>query len=36
MTSVSFLKEKSEALNKFKVLKAHVENETDLKIKFLR
>ena len=36
MTWVSFLKEKLEALKKFKAFKAHVENETDLKIKCLR
>ena len=36
MTWVSFLKEKSEALDKFKVFKALVENEIDLKIKCLR
>jgi transposase InsO family protein len=36
MTWVSFLKEKSEAFKKFKSLKEHVENETDLKIKCLR
>jgi transposase InsO family protein len=36
MTWVSFLKEKSEALEKFKVFKEHVENEFDLKIKCLR
>jgi hypothetical protein len=36
MTWVSFLKEKSEAFNKFKAFKAHVENENDLKIKSLR
>jgi transposase InsO family protein len=36
MTWVSFLKEKSEAFKKFKAFKAHVENETDLKIKCLR
>jgi hypothetical protein len=36
MTWVSFIKEKSEAFKKFKVFKAHVENETGLKIKYLR
>jgi transposase InsO family protein len=36
MTWVYFLKEKSEALEKIKVFKAHVENEIDLKIKYLR
>ena len=36
MTWVSFLKEKSEAFEKFKVFKEHVENEIDLKIKCLR
>jgi hypothetical protein len=36
MTWVSFLKNKSEALENFKSLKALVENEIDLKIKCLR
>jgi hypothetical protein len=36
MNWVYFLKEKSEAFKKFKAFKAHVENETDLKIKCLR
>jgi hypothetical protein len=36
MTWVSFLKNKSEAIDKFKVFKELVENETDLKIKCLR
>jgi hypothetical protein len=36
MAWVSFLKEKSEAFNKFKSFKAYVENETDFKIKCLR
>jgi hypothetical protein len=36
MTWVSFLKNKSEAFEKFKAFKALVENETDLKIKCLR
>jgi hypothetical protein len=35
MTLVSFLKNKSEAIDKFKVFKELVQNETDLKIKFL-
>jgi hypothetical protein len=33
MTRVYFLKEKSEAFEKFKAFKTYVENETDLKIK---
>lgn len=36
MTWVTFLKEKSKALEKFKVFKALVENEIGLKIKCLR
>ena len=36
MTWVTFLKEKSEAFEKFKIFKAKVENETNLKIKCLR
>lgn len=36
MTWVTFLKEKSEALEKFKAFKALVENEKGLKIKRLR
>jgi hypothetical protein len=36
LTWVFFLKEKSEAFDKFKIYKALVENETYLKIKFLR
>jgi hypothetical protein len=36
MTWVSFLRNKSEAFEKFKSFKALVENETDLKIKCLR
>jgi transposase InsO family protein len=36
MIWVSFLKEKSEDFKKFKDLKAHVENETNIKIKCLR
>jgi hypothetical protein len=36
MTWVTFLKEKSEAFEKFKAFKALVEKETDLKIKCLR
>jgi transposase InsO family protein len=36
MTWVFFLKEKSEAFEKFKIFKVHVENETNLKIKCLR
>jgi transposase InsO family protein len=36
MTWVYFLREKSEAFEKFKAFKAYVENETDLKIKCLR
>jgi hypothetical protein len=36
MTWVTFLKEKSEAFEKFKVFKALVENETDFKLKCLR
>jgi hypothetical protein len=36
LTWVYFLKEKSEAFEKFKTYKALVENETDLKIKCLR
>lgn len=35
-TWVTFLKEKSEALEKFKVFKVLVENGKDLKIKCLR
>jgi hypothetical protein len=35
MTWVTFLKEKYESFDKFKEFKALVENETDLKIKFL-
>ena len=33
MTWVNFLKEKSEAFEKFKIFKAMVENETNQKIK---
>ena len=36
MTWVTFLKEKSEAFEKFKIFKAKVENEQKLKIKCLR
>ena len=36
MTAVRFLKKKSEAFECFKIYKELVENETDLKIKFLR
>jgi transposase InsO family protein len=36
MAWVCFLKEKSEALNKFKVFKILVENEIETKIKCLR
>jgi transposase InsO family protein len=36
LTSIFFLKEKSEAFEKFKIYKSIVENETDLKIKCLR
>ena len=36
MTWVAFLKEKSKAFEKFEIFKAKVENETNLKIKFLR
>lgn len=36
ITWVTFLKEKSEAFDKFKALKALVENEIGLKIKCLR
>jgi transposase InsO family protein len=36
MTWVYFLKEKSDAFEKFKAFKAYVENETDLNIKCLR
>jgi hypothetical protein len=36
LTWVFFLKEKSEAFEKFKIYKSLVENETDLKIKCLR
>jgi hypothetical protein len=36
MTWVTFLKNKSKAFDKFKAFKALVENETDMKIKFLR
>ena len=36
MTWVTFLKEKSEAFEKFKIFKAMVENETHVKIKCLR
>ena len=36
MTCVTFLKEKSEAFEKFKNFKEKVENETNLKIKCLR
>lgn len=36
MTWVTFLKEKIEALDKFKAFKVMVENEMDIKIKCLR
>ena len=36
MTWVTFLKEKSEAFEKFKIFKAKVENESSLKIKCLK
>jgi transposase InsO family protein len=36
MTWVYFLKEKSEAFEKFKAFKTYVENKTDIKIKCLR
>ena len=36
MTWVTFLKEKSEGFEKFKIFKAMVENETHMKIKCLR
>lgn len=36
MTWVSFLKEKSQAFEQFKVFKARAKNETYLKIKCLR
>ena len=36
MTWVTFLKEKIEAFEKFKIFKAMVENETHMKIKCLR
>ena len=36
MAWVSFLREKSEAFNKFKAFKILVENEIEAKIKFLR
>ena len=36
MTLVAFLKEKSEAFMKFKAFKSLVENESNIKIKFLR
>ena len=36
MTWVTFLKEKSESFEKFKIFKAMIENETIVKIKFLR
>ena len=36
MTWVTFLKEKSEDFEKFKIFKAMVENETHVKIKFIR
>ena len=36
MTWVTFLKEKYETFENFKAFKSLVENETDLKIKFLR
>jgi transposase InsO family protein len=36
MTVVYFLKKKSEAFECFKIFKEMVENETHLKIKFLR
>jgi hypothetical protein len=36
MTWFGLLKHKFEAFEKFKIFKAHVENEMDLKIKCLR
>jgi hypothetical protein len=36
MTLVFLLKQKYEAFEKFKIFKARVENEMDLRIKFLR
>jgi transposase InsO family protein len=36
MTWITFLKEKFESFEKFKAFKSLVENENDLKIKFLR
>ena len=36
MTWLTFLKEKSESFEKFKVFKEKVENETHIKIKCLR
>ena len=36
ITWVTFLKEKSEAFEKFKIFKAMVENQTNQKIKCLR
>ena len=36
MTWVAFLKEKSEAFEKFKIFKAMAENESGMKIKCLR
>ena len=36
MTWVAFLKEKSEAFDKFKIFKNRVENESRMKIKYLR
>jgi hypothetical protein len=36
MTWVYFLREKSEAFENFKAFKDYVENETDLKIKYMR
>ena len=36
MTWVTFLKEKSEAFEKLKIFKGMVENETYMKIQFLR
>ena len=36
MTWVAFLKEKSEAFEKFKIFKAMAENESNMKIKCLR
>ena len=36
MTWVTFLKEKSEDFEKFKIFKVMVDNETNLKIKCLR